>query len=334
MAIKGAAVAAVGMPNIIRAQEKSKRSVILLSDFLIQGSNAGLAVAKERGFYADAGIDVTLNQGKGSVATAQIVASKAADFGFADGYVVANGLAKGMNLTVVGGIYRKLPTAVVVLEDSNIRTPKDLIGRSIGIPAASAQFQQWPAFERGAGLGANQVRVVNVELAGLAAALSSGRVEAIAGFAQGLVPSIEYRTKKKTRQFWYADYGLTAVSNGVIIHPDMLRDPDLVGDFVRATVKGFLYGRQNPDELVQIVKKYQESSQAEITLREAQISWNTWVTPATANQPLGWMADSDWAATVDTLKQYGGIYGPLDPKGIFTNEFVPTGPEFIPPQII
>jgi NitT/TauT family transport system substrate-binding protein len=95
---------------------------------------------------------------------------------------------------------------------------------------------------------------------------------------------------------------------------------------------GFLYGRAHPDELTQIVKKYSETTDMAITLREAQLSWNTWVTPTTANKPLGWMAAEDWASTVAVLKAYGGVTTPLEAAELFTNDFVPTEAEFIPPQ--
>jgi NitT/TauT family transport system substrate-binding protein len=222
----------------------------------------------------------------------------------------------------------------MVLEESEIRTPKDLEGKTIGITTGSAQFQQWPAFVKGAGLDASKIRVINVDGAGAAPALINGQVPAIAGFAQGYIPSIEIRGNKSVRSFWYADVGVTAMSNGIIVHQDMLSEPDVVRAVVRASLKGFLYGRAHPDEMAQFVKKAQEASDVAITLREAQLSWSTWVTPTTANKPLGWMAAEDWSATVAALKSYGGVTTPLEPNELYTNEFVPTEKEFIPPQTV
>ena len=69
-----------------------------------------------------------------------------------------------------------------------------------------------------------------------------------------------------------------------------------------------------------------------ITRREMELSWKTWVTPTTQGKPLGWSADADWAETIGVLKQYAGVTAPLSPETLYTNEFVPTGAEFIPPQ--
>ena len=208
--------------------------------------------------------------------------NKATQIGFADGYVVGNGVAKGMGLRSVGSIFRRNPAAVMVLADSSIKTPKDLEGKSIAITAGSAQFQQWPAFVKGAELDGSTIEVVNVDPAGVGVALINNKVPAIAGFAQGYVPSIEIRGKKKVRIFWYADYGVTVVSNGIIVHKDLLEsDPELVRAFVTPSIKGFLYGRKNPDEAVATVKKYLETVDPAITRREMELSWKTWVTPNT-----------------------------------------------------
>ena len=333
LAAGAASAATLAMPGLVRAQStKPLRPISFQTDWLYQTPNSGFHVAKEKGFFAEEGFDVTITPGKGSVNTAQIVASKAAQFGFSDGFVVGNSVSKGMKLKMVGGVYRRNPAAALVLDDSDIKTPKDLEGKSVGIATGSAQFQQWPAFMKGAGLDASKVRVVNVDAAGAGPALITGQVAAIAGFAQGYIPSIELRGNKKVRPFYYADYGVVCMSNGIIVHQDMLSEPEVIRAIVRAAMRGFLYARANPEEMVQIVRKYQESIDPAIALREAQLSWRTWVTPTTAGKPLGWMAPEDWESTVSVLKAYGGVTTPLEAKDIYTNEFVPTGAEFIPPQ--
>ena len=126
-----------------RAQGALKQFSLAL-DWVYQGPNVGFMLAQDKGYYREAGLDVAITPGKGSVSTAQLIASKAAQFGFADGYVVGNGVARGMALKSVGGVFRRNPAAVVVLADSGINSPKDLEGKSVAITAGSAQFQQWP----------------------------------------------------------------------------------------------------------------------------------------------------------------------------------------------
>lgn len=316
-----------------RRARAATRQITMRLDWLFQGPNVGFIVARDQKFYEAAGLDVEIGPGKGSGSTAQLIATKASQFGFSDGFVVGNSVAKGLAIKMVASIYRRNPTAVVVLAEGDIKTPKDLEGKTVAIPTGAAQFQQWPAFVKGCGLDAAKIRVVNIDPAGSPPALITGQVQAIAGFAQGYVPSVEIRGGKPARALWYADCGVDAVSNGIIVHPDLIKEePALIRSFVTASVMGFLHARQHPDEAAATVKKYAEASDVAISRREFELSWATWVTPNTAGKPLGWMSDKDWGATVDVLKQYGGVTTPLDAAQLYTNEFVPSGAEFVPPQ--
>jgi NitT/TauT family transport system substrate-binding protein len=326
-----AGVAANALARPARAQ--TRRQVTMRLDWLFQGPNAGFIIAQEKGFYEQAGLAVEIGPGTGSGSTSQLVGSKVTQFGFADGFVVGNSVAKGMNIKMVAGVFRRNPTAIIVLNESDIKTPKDLEGRTIASPPGGTQFQQWPAFVKGCGLDASRIRLTNIDPAGGAAALLGGQVDAIAGYAQGYVPGIEIRGNKKARILWYADCGVTSVSNGIIVHSDLIKEePDLMRSFVAASLKGFRYGRSHVDELSVIVKKFSEATVPAISRLEAELSFTTWVTPNTAGKPLGWMSQKDWEETVAVLKQYGGVTSPLDASELYTDEFVPAGDEFVPPQ--
>jgi NitT/TauT family transport system substrate-binding protein len=328
-----AAVALAGPLAAVRpAAAQTKLKVVL--NWKYQGPQGMFFLAEDKGYFKAEGIDVQLDQGNGSGAPIALVANGTYDVGFGDMNTLIEFAAKKPDEAPVAvyAMYNQPPFSIAVKADSPIKTPKDLEGKTIGIATGSAQFQQWPAFMKGVGLDSTKVRVVNVDGAGAGPALISGQIDAVGGFAQGYIPGIEIRGKKKVRAFWYADEGVTAMSNGIIVHQDLLTETDLIRGMVRASLKGFLYGRAHPDELTAIVKKYSETTDMAITLREAQLSWNTWVTPTTANKPLGWMSADDWASTVAVLKAYGGVTTPLEAADLFNNDFVPAEAEFIPPQ--
>lgn len=155
--LQGSAFAAgtLAAPAIVRAAPLKPVNVML--DWIYQGPNSGFMLAQEKGFYREAGLDVTITSGKGSASTAQLVASKATQFGFSDGYVVANGVAKGMMLKSVASIYRRNPATVIVPAESAIKSPKDLEGKTIAIAAGSTQFTEWPAFVKGAGIEGSKI---------------------------------------------------------------------------------------------------------------------------------------------------------------------------------
>ena len=154
--LKNAALAAGAFtlpaaPFVARAAT-ALRPVSMTLDWIYQGPNVGFIMARDKGFYRDAGLDVTVTSGKGSGTTAQLIASKASQFGFSDGYGVATAISKGMPIKTIGSVFRKNPAALIVLADSGITTPKDLEGKTVAMTAGSGQFQQWPAFATGAGI--------------------------------------------------------------------------------------------------------------------------------------------------------------------------------------
>src|SRR5260370_35806512 len=110
------------------------RPVKMLLDWLYQGPNDGFMVARDKGYYEAAGLDVTIDSGKGSGSTAQLIANKVAQFGFADGYVVGNSVSKGMSLKMVAGVFRRNPTAVIVLVSVGLQAPKEHDATDIATP--------------------------------------------------------------------------------------------------------------------------------------------------------------------------------------------------------
>lgn len=305
-------------------------SVDVRLDWLAEGPNSGFVVADAKGFYADEGLDVTIEQGEGSGTTAQLVANRSATFGFADGYVVAQNRAQGAPIKMVAAIYRENPTGVIVLDESEIQEPIDLVGKSVGITPGGAQGQQWPAYLKGCEISEDDVRVVNVDPAGAPQALLAGRVDAIAGYVQGFAPVVE-KGGKETRALWFRDCEVTAVSNGIIVHEDYIDEsPDVIERFVKATTRGFVYGRANPDETIDIITEFNTELDPDIAMAQFELSWETYFSPETEGQPLGWMSEQDWSDMLDVVQEYGGVseVPPLD--DLFTNEFVPEGDEFVP----
>ena len=301
--------------------------------WLYQGPNSGFMAAREKVYYKDVGLDVTVAAGKGSVNTAQLVASKSDMFGYSDGYVVGTSVAKGMPIRMVANVTRRTPTAAIVMADSDIKTPKDLEGKTVGIPPGGGPYHQWPAYLKGCGIDSSKIKVAAMDPATAPSALIQGRVDGIVGFVNGFVPLIESRSGKKARFFPYADCGVSNVSLGVIVHNDLIKEnPDLIRRFVAASMKGFLYVTKNREEAGQIVKKYLETVNPATATRELELSLDFYVTPNTKGMPFGWMSDKDWEDTVRILKEYGGVTTPLEAKQLYTNEFVPTSAEYNYPQ--
>ncbi len=168
---------------------------------------------------------------------------------------------RAWQIKTVGSIYRGNPSAIMVLADSGIKTPKDLEGKTLAMIAGSAvnSSNGLPSPKVRGSMPPKSTSSISTPPS-LGPALISGKVDAIGGYVQSYVPIIEIRGKKQVRVFWFSDYGVNVVSNGIIVHQDLIKsDPDIVRAFVPAAIKGFLYGQQHPDKAAAAVKKYSET---------------------------------------------------------------------------
>src|SRR5262245_9668273 len=167
------------------AAEAPGRFTFALNWFAV-GDHAAYWVALDRGYFAKAGLDVALENSKGSGDAIAKVDTDRADAGLADAAVVIAALARGAKIRMVGMVFDKTPLNVFTRTESGIRAPKDLEGKTIAAPPGDSQRLIWPAFVKANGIAADQVTWVNVEPAAKIAALVEKRVDAVADYTTGL----------------------------------------------------------------------------------------------------------------------------------------------------
>ena len=126
------AVALLGFSGAARANEQ----VSLLLNWLAGGDHAPYYYAQKMGWYKDAGIDLTLLQGKGSMVAAQAAGAGVNTFGLADMTTILVAIGKGADEKAVMDIYANYPGGLYWLKSSGIKSIKDLAGKKIGNPPA------------------------------------------------------------------------------------------------------------------------------------------------------------------------------------------------------
>src|ERR1700738_354668 len=133
-------------------------------DWKVQGPHAWFYLARDKGYFRAAGLDVTLDQGEGSATTVTRVLSGAYDAGFGDMNAVIQNAAHrpGEEPVMVYMIYNRSPFALIVKSSSAIKTLKDLEGKSLGVPAGSATHRMLTPLARKNGVDDSKIKVVNV----------------------------------------------------------------------------------------------------------------------------------------------------------------------------
>src|SRR5882672_11201072 len=113
--------------------------------------------AKAQGWYEKAGIDLTIEVGKGSGASSLKVGSGGSEFGIADLATMLVARGKGADVVALMSIYANTAQTFYWLKSYGISGPKDFPNHKIGNPPADAARVMWPAFAKAVGIGADSV---------------------------------------------------------------------------------------------------------------------------------------------------------------------------------
>ncbi len=280
-------------------------------------------VALDKGYYREAGLDVTIIPGTGSMGTVQTVAAGRDTFGFADAGTMVLGRAQGAMVKEIAMIHAKSPFAVITLKKYNIKTPKELEGKTIASEPAGSSFIMLPIFFKLAGVDGSKVNIVPTDPTSKVPGLLAGRFEAVGSYLVSDPPVIVANGGEPVI-FAYSDYGFKMYSNGLIASDKTIKeDPDLVRKFVHATLKGVKYANDHPDEAAAILVKHVP----EINLQAAKTgielaSKILWTDEAVANG-IGYMAKDMWDVTQKNLLDYMGLKKAFPVEELYTNEFLP-----------
>jgi len=210
--------------------------VVLMLNWYVYGEHGPFFYGKAKGLYAAEGIDLEIQEGRGSGATVQAVAAKSADFGYADVTTMMRAAIKGAPIIAVGVLNQTTAMSVMGFADKNMRKPQDIIGKTIAITPADSLTQIRPLFLKKTGLKESDVRIVAGDAQTKLNAVINGRADLLLGAVMDQSMRIKDATGKDVYCIRFADYGIHLVGDGVIANTDFVKqNPDLVRRFMAAT---------------------------------------------------------------------------------------------------
>ena len=315
-----AAVTACGNDQPEPAANATK--VTYLTSFNTFGRDAYAYVSQEKGFFREAGLDVTVNPGTGTVDVLKLVAADRAQFGVGDLTATMITTAKEkLPVTAVAAIHQRTVAAIVALEGGGIGKPADLVGKKIGDQPGSTNQVMFPVYAKAAGIDASKVQFVPAAPPALPQLLVSGQVDGIGQFVVG-TPLIEAAAKgRKAIVLPYGDLVPDLYGNVLVTSKELAgRDPQLVKKFSAALLKGLQYSVDHPDELGQILKKYQPTQNPEVASAEMRL-----MDPFTKGAgPLGGIEQARVEKIISLLGEAGAIpAGSLKPADVASFDLVP-----------
>jgi NitT/TauT family transport system substrate-binding protein len=318
LALKAMSAIVIGLTTLhVHAQTP----IVFQLNWTAGGANAGFAAAVVEGFYKEVGLDVKLVEGNGSGNTAQLAANGRADLAYADAVAVSQLIAKGAPMKVISTVYQSNPNAVLALKKANIKSPKDLIGKKVGVPAGSSQVTMLPLFLKANGLKESDISLINMPPTSMVPSLLQGQVDAILGSIDSYQIQIEAQGAV-VDVYRFADYGVPTVSTSIFATNSYLAsNPDIVKRFVAASLKGWTFAIEKPERAVRAVKTVFPSVNDKLAAQELAAIGPLFCSGGA--RYVGKAEDSLWAKSQELLSEVKLLPAGQDPKSYYTHDFLP-----------
>src|SRR6185437_11403000 len=247
-------VAIAGMALLLgagTAQAQGKEKVVLLLNWYLYSEHAPFFLGKERGYFDQEGIDLDIQEGRGSGVTVQAVAAGTATFGYADVATMIKAASKGAPVTAVGVALQTSPMSAMGFADRNIRKPEDIKGKTVAVTPGDSMSQIWPLFLKKTGLKDSDFKTVSGDAQTKLNAVMNNQADLLLGYVMDQAIKLQDATHRKVYPIRFADYGVNMVSSGIIVQKDYLKSkPDLVKRFLRAATRSLEDAAKHPDAAV------------------------------------------------------------------------------------
>jgi NitT/TauT family transport system substrate-binding protein len=311
-------VAALGGPAPAAAQRQPDK-VTLRLDWINSGYHALWYYAKDKGVFAEHGIELEVLEGRGSDLTAQTVGNGSVMFGTADAGAVISLASQGLPVKIVGSYFRTTPLAAIFPKKHGWKAWKDMAGATVGYGALLAPI---PAALKNVGLE-GKLRLTKMEPAAVPASLLEGRVDAIFSFGFLQVPVLEAKGLPVST-LSIADAGINVPGLALITNRDMIaKNPDLVRRFITAAQKSLDAVQKDAPGALEALLKRSPSLDRAAHLRILELSFPLFHSAASRGRPLAWTPPADIDKAQEILIPFGAVKSRQPIETYFTNEFVP-----------
>lgn len=327
----GGAAGLLAAPAVLRAQPAGRVRITL--DWAFQAPNAFALVARDRGFFREAGLEVTIDRGQGSGGVPVSLAAGTHDIGYADLSPTLRFLAEDprRDVMAVAILHYRSPLCIITRADGPVRTPKDLEGRRLAAPDNDAARQFFPAFARATGVDPARVAFVSVspalrepmlirrEADGITAHIATAAIA-----LQGLnMPMSDLRV------FMYNDHGLDLYGGAILTTRAYAeRNPDVLRRAVAAMIRGFLAQAADPPAAMEVMRRLEPLTDVPLELARHRLTMERLiVTEQVRRNGISEVSMPRLQASLAAVEQAFGLNAGLQAARVYSPAFLPPAAE-------
>jgi len=297
-------------------------SVNLMLNWTPTADHSPFYYAKAQGWYEKAGIDLTIETGKGSGVSSLKVGSGGSPFGIADLATALVAKSKGADVVAIMSIYANTGQTFYWLKSYGVNGPKDFPSHKIGNPPGDASRVMWPAFAKAAGIAPDSVNFVNVGPTAKIAALKSHTVDIISDFYnEHDLKVIEFGGDLGFVN--WKDMGLNPYGNSLIVNGAYLeKNPKLVAEFVKVTQKAYAACVADAAPCLKALLDNVSGHDKENQERQWERIKYLMTDEFTTTKALGWIDGERMKKDYELVQTYLGMEKPFDVQTAFSTKML------------
>jgi NitT/TauT family transport system substrate-binding protein len=307
----------------------AQTAVRVTLDGPVEGPMAPFFVAEDAGYFHKQGLTVSIEPAASVLEPITRIASGTFQIGMAD----LNALIRWRDqnsataLKAVFIVYNRAPYAIIARRSRGIAVPKDLEGKRLGAPTASASSAQWPLFAKLNDIDAAKVTVERMSLAVRNPMLASGQIDAITAFAfRGFIDLKDRGVPVSDLLLWrMADFGLRLYGSTIIVADKFAAEnPKAVSGFLEAYLHGLKDTVRNPAAAVGAVVRRNDTARKDVELERLRMAIRENIlTPEVLARGYGDVDPQRLQAAIEQLELTYKFKAKPSPAQVFDGSFLP-----------
>jgi NitT/TauT family transport system substrate-binding protein len=314
---------------LLAAPAHAADQVSVQLDYVVRGNHGMFFVAREKGYFAKNGIEITaIRRGAGSANTMRLIGNGNAEFGFGDLPTLAIARSQGVPVVALAAVNQKSPMAMIALASKfKLTKPQDLKGLNFAVQPTGSTYIFTRAFLAANGMTEDDIKRSTVSPP-YENYLLLGRVDAVPGYVDAEVPELEAKAggPGSLSILLGSEWGYNVYGSGLVTNEKVIAEkPDLVARFVKAYLQAFADVIDKPDEAADIIIKANPEYAAKRDVLIAQLKadiQSSFLSDDTKQNGLGWMTREAWERTTKTLLEQGAMKQPIDVTTAYADRFL------------